>query len=192
MNKKKWFRLLSILFIGGAVLLIARNTYLDVSARKRAEQVVAEIKEEQVESESFPVEEKEQLIFEKEVNGEPFIGYLEIPKLNKEIPVTAEWDEELLKEYANLYSGRYYTDPLIIMATNYKAYFGEISTLEKGDQVFLVDVVGRTRIFQVEEKEVIDGSKVEEIRNDYYPLTIFTSTLDGRDRFVLRLSEITE
>ena len=65
-----------------------------------------------------------------EVDGNAYIGYLEIPSLEISLPVLSDWSYPKLKLAPCRYAGSVYLNNLIIAAHNYPAHFGTLDSLE--------------------------------------------------------------
>lgn len=70
-----------------------------------------------------------------EIDGQAYIGYLELPTLGLTLPVMSDWSYEKLRIAPCRYWGSVYGDSLVILAHNYARHFGGIKDLEIGDIV---------------------------------------------------------
>lgn len=122
-----------------------------------------------------------------ELNGNRYIGLLEIPVLNISLPVIKEWSYPNLKVAPCRYEGSAYTKDLIIAAHNYNSHFGGLKNLNPGDQVRFWDVDGNLFTYEVAATEVLGGTAVEEMLSGEWDLTLFTCTYEGRTRVTVRL-----
>ena len=122
---------------------------------------------------------------EVELNGNRYIGYLVIPKLELELPVLSEWSYPLLFIAPCRYTGTLLGEDLTIMAHNYNSHFGRLGQMEEGDEVIFVDVNGKTTHFTVIATDVLLPTAVEEVTGGAYDLTLFTCTYGGRTRITV-------
>ena len=83
-------------------------------------------------------------------------------------------------------SGSPATEDLVILAHNYQAHFGSLNRLEEGDEVSVTLTDGTTYVYQVNVKEVVPPTAVESVTSGEWPLTLFTCTLGGKTRLVVR------
>lgn len=120
------------------------------------------------------------------VDDHGYVGFLQIPKLDLELPVMADWDYQKLQLSPCRYTGSVFGDDLVIMAHNYDGHFGRISKLSAGDQVFFTDVKGNVTQYTVIERETLAPNAVEEMTKGEYDLTLFTCTYGGRQRVTIR------
>lgn len=146
------------------------------------DKTVEEALEEQYEPEVIESREMET----EEINGFNFIGKLEIPSLGLDLPVSSEWNYELLRYCPCRYKGTTYADNLIIVAHNYNTHFGTINRLEPGDIVIFSDVYGRTITYEVLMTEILSGDDADRMEEGDWDLTMFTCTPGGINRVTVR------
>jgi sortase A len=125
-----------------------------------------------------------------DIDGNAYIGWLDIPALSLSLPVMSQWS------YANLniapcrYSGSAYLGNLVIAAHNYKSHFRNIKNLTQGDEVRFTDADGNEFLYQVAEIEQLSPIEVKAMEESGYPLTLFTCTVGGSYRVAVRCSLI--
>ena len=126
---------------------------------------------------------------EKQVENYSYIGYISIPKLDIELPVMSSWSYAGLNISPCCYSGSAADDNLIIAAHNYNSHFRKISKLNSGDEIYFTDIDGNVYSYEVSSTEIINGNDASAMYNDddnSWDLTLFTCTLDGRNRITVR------
>lgn len=123
---------------------------------------------------------------EQEVNGQAYIGTLEIPALERKLGVISRWSGERLQLAPCRYSGSAYTGGLVIAAHNYSAHFGKLKDLEPGDTVLFMDVDGNAFSYEVTLLETLQPDAVEEMTDESWDLTLFTCTTGGASRVTVR------
>ena len=121
-----------------------------------------------------------------ELDGNEYIGTLEIPSLELSIPVMSEWSYPGLKLAPCRYQGSAYLDDLIICAHNYDAHFGRLKELEPGDAVVFTDTAGNPFSYSVKETEVLEPTDIEKMESGEWDLTMFTCTIGGEKRITVR------
>lgn len=164
----------------------------------RAEQIAAlttQMLYDQLQTESI-IEEYEETYIEDdiqliEIEGEFYIGILNIPSLELELPINNEWSEKKLTESACRYSGDF-SNSMVICAHNYKTHFGRISNLQIGDKLSITDAKGEEHWYVVETSIILKGTDTDVMVNNPYDLTLFTCTLDGLSRLTVRCSKSIE
>lgn len=119
-------------------------------------------------------------------DGQDYIGILEIPALELELPVISEWDYTRLRKAPCRYVGSAYTKDLVISAHNYDRHFGRIKTLQEGDRVFFTDVDGNRFAYEVLLRETLNPRPVEAMTEGEWDLTLFTCTVGGSYRVTVR------
>lgn len=213
--KGKYFIISGAVLLLAALSLILYNVYEDRKSGEYAETVLAELKidiseaaaaTENIEEETTePVEDVFSKYEEKptepvdeapetiEIDGESYIGILQIPALGIELPVMAEWSYPNLKKSPCRYVGNPNSKNLIIAAHNYSSHFGRISELRSGDEILFTDVNGKVFRYSVAMTENIGGKDIEAMMKDIddnWQLTLFTCTLGGQSRVSVRAEEI--
>ncbi len=126
-----------------------------------------------------------------EVKGQDYIGVLTIPILGLELPVISEWSYPRLKIAPCRFEGSAYQNDLIIAAHNYKSHFGRLKDLRPRDEVTFTDMDGDVFSYTVAEMETLGKRDLPELKSGEWDLTLFTCTLGGRTRVVVRC-ELTE
>ena len=79
---------------------------------------------------------------------------------------------------------------IVIAAHNYKAHFGNITTLQEEDQVIFTDVSGNENRYYVAGIETVEPIDVEGVINSLYDMTLFTCTYGGKARVVVGLLKL--
>ncbi len=213
--KGKYFIISGAVLLLAALSLILYNVHEDRKSGEYAETVLAELKidiseaaaateniEEEITEpvedvfskyEEEPTEPLDEVPETIEIDGESYIGILQIPSLGIELPVMAEWSYPNLKKSPCRYVGNPNSKNLIIAAHNYSSHFGRISELRSGDEILFTDVNGKVFRYSVAMTENIGGKDVEAMMKDIddnWQLTLFTCTLGGQSRVSVRAEEI--
>lgn len=122
---------------------------------------------------------------EVEIQGHSYIGYLQIPRLELELPIMADWNYEKLQISPCRYRGSTKTGDLVLTAHNYSHHFGTIQWLQPGDELEFVDMDNVTTTYRVAASEVVQPTEVDKVKKSGYALTMFTCTYGGRTRVVV-------
>ena len=123
------------------------------------------------------------------------IGILEIPKLNKSLPILNKSTYAMLDISVCRYTGSIDSKPnrLVISGHNYRSHFGELTTLEIGDEILITTVDGQTFRYSVISFEVChmyDPDAVQE--GDDWDVTLLTCRKNRAMRTLVRLKEIAD
>jgi len=129
---------------------------------------------------------------EQTINGREYIGILEIPSLDLELPILSSWSYPALKIAPARYEGSAYLDNLIIAAHNYKSHFGQIHTLGQGERLTFTDIDGNVFVYEAVAVETLQPTAVEEMCSGDWDLTLFTCTLGGKFRVTVRCDRVEE
>lgn len=121
-----------------------------------------------------------------EIDGNAYIGLLEIPSQSLSLPVMADWDYEKLKTAPCRFSGSYYQNNLVIAGHNYARHFSPIKWLEAGSDVYFTTVTGNVYHYTVDSIETLQPQSVEDMKSGDWDLTLFTCTTGGGSRCAVR------
>ena len=126
------------------------------------------------------------------INGYNYIGVLNLPTLNLELPVLSDCDEALLKVAPCRDFGDLATDDLVIAAHNYRRHFGRLSQLSYGDQVTFTDMDGNVHVYQVAEISMIAPTDVSLVADSAYELVLYTCDYTNQNRIMVGCRKIAE
>lgn len=117
-----------------------------------------------------------------DIDGYAYIGLIEIPVLEKKLPVMSEWDYTRLKVAPCRQFGALDSDDLVIAAHNYKKHFGSLNQLSVGDAVVFTDMVGQEVPYVIAMTTKLDATQVDVVQNSDYDLVLYTCTPGGEAR----------
>ena len=178
---------LLLLFASASILVF--NTLENKNAEENADLLVHSIIDivNQVQPEEmdpFDTEMKTETI-----DGNEYIGYLEIPDLNLYLPVMADWDYEKLKISPCRYYGSTKTDNLVIAAHNYKSHFGYLGNLRIDEIIAFTDMEGQKTVYRVNSVELLQPTDVEKVKDTGDDLILYTCTYGGAQRITVRCAQ---
>ena len=198
----KIFTITGLLLFAAALALFAYNLWDGYRAEQSREKLLEEYrdKNQNISDEGEQAEESDGQIPDYQLNpemempeitledldGAACIGVLEIPKIDLKLPVLSEWSYPLLKKAPCRYSGSAYLDNLVIAAHNYRTHFGKLKELETGDEVIFTDAAGNRFEYKVAVVEALTPQSVEDMTSGEWALSLFTCTLDGKNRVTVR------
>jgi len=120
------------------------------------------------------------------IDGTKYMGVIYFPDLNRELPVFSEYALSKLKTAPAVYYGSPITHDLVICAHNYRSHFGPINRLPVGAKVQIKSADGTVFDYRIAATEVVSPFAVEDVTSGAWDLTLFTCTLGGRTRYVVR------
>ena len=123
---------------------------------------------------------------EVELDGLSCIGTIEIPSLDIKLPVTSEFTYDLMELAPCRYSGSVDQGNMVFAAHNSWVHFGRIHSLDPGSKVVFTDALGNQFVYHVAVVESLTPDSVEDMTSSEYPLTLFTCTLDAKNRVTVR------
>lgn len=176
------------LFLVSALFLMAFNRMEETRADHLATETVQVLTQQIIpdlpdQTDTETTAEQIQLV---SVEGEDYIGVLDIPALGLSLPVMDNWSDPKLKKAPCRYSGSFLTDDMIIAGHNYKRHFGPLNQLRQGDLITFTDVDGFVYHYQVVAVETLEGTDIEGMKSGNWDLTLFTCTYGGRSRVTVR------
>lgn len=184
-----------LLLLMGAAGLTVYNLSQDMAAGVESNAAVEALATQLAEKELLTVASKTQVEFTiseedepepVELNGQYYMGLITFPTLNLQLPVQHNWNYNNLKISPCRMAGSPATGDLVILAHNYRTHFGNLHLLEIGDEVSVTLVDGTTYVYWVDAKEIVAPTAVESVTSGEWPLTLFTCTLGGKTRVVVR------
>lgn len=189
--------LLGLAMVAGSGWLLYKNYTEDQDAGTLSESALVEMKD------TIAAKPKETLLPRLEpeatltpemptmqIDGQDYIGYLEMPTIGLSLPVMSDWSYPQLRTAPCRYRGSAYDDTLVIMAHNYDRHFGRVSGMNIGDPVQFVDAQGNIFKYVVAAHETLERTDVEPMLNSEYDLTLFTCTYGGASRITVRLDRV--
>lgn len=201
-KKGDLFIRLGLLLIAAALLLTAYNIFSAKMAGEKAEVALQTLKADiqTIEEESVDIVTADNRpLYEQypdmemplvEIDGETYIGILSLPSLGVELPVKGDFSYKALLSAPCRYYGSVYLNNMIICAHNYNSHFGRLKNLQGGDRVSFTDGDGNQFLYSVAEIVQVNGSDVDAMKNGEWDLTLFTCTLNGRERVAVRLDKV--
>ena len=205
-KKKNWigkiFTITGLLLFAAALALSVYNLWDGYRAEQSREKLLEEYrdKNQNISDEGEQAEESDGQIPDyqlnpemempevrlEELDGAACIGVLEIPEIDLKLPVLSEWSYPLLKKAPCRYSGSAYLDNLVIAAHNYRTHFGKRKELEVGTEVIFTDAAENRFEYKVAAVEALTPQSVEDMTSGEWALSLFTCTLDGKNRVTVR------
>ncbi len=127
-----------------------------------------------------------------EIDGQSYVGVVEIPALKLSLPVISEWTYPRLKIAPCRYQGSAYLNDLILMAHNFPSHFGSLGKLQIGDLVYFTDMEEYVFAYTVAELETLPTADIEGMISGDWDLTLFTCTVGGENRVTVRCDRVEE
>ena len=183
---------LGLLLLFSAAGLTAYNLNLDAMAGKKSDAVMEELV---ALLEDVPIrtittraamDACANAVEPLDLDGYRYMGLITFPTLELQLPVQHEWSYPNLQVSPCRMTGGPATEDLVILAHNYTRHFGPLNRLEIGDEVSVTLIDGTTYIYRVDAKEIVAPTAVKDVTSGEWPLTLFTCTLGGRTRLVIR------
>ncbi len=125
---------------------------------------------------------------ETDIDGNKYIGVIEIPEIELRLSVMSNLSDAGLKIAPCRYKGSVYKNNMIIAGHNYRTHFSKIKNLPVGSSVRFYDADGNIFYYTVSDIELIDGGSADEMESGEWDLTLFTCNYGGKSRVTIRCS----
>ena len=125
-----------------------------------------------------------------ELDGNQYIGTLELTAQGITLPVMSEWSYPKLKLSPCRFSGSVYQDDLIVAGHNYASHFACLKDLDVGDGIVFTDAEGRVFSYAVSAQELLGPMELEALEAGDWDLTLFTCTIGGKHRVCVRCERV--
>ena len=132
-------------------------------------------------------------------NTYSILGVINIPKINSKYPIIAETSDVLLKVSVCKFWGSNPNEVgnLCLVGHNYRdsRFFGKVPTLVVGDVVEITDLEGKTLKYSVYDIFTVyptDTKCTSQLTQGKKEVTLITCTDNGKQRVVVKCTEITE
>ena len=192
------FILLGLVLVCAGVILVLYNGWDSDRAGKASQEIVDQL--DQIIGEAEPVlklpnftEKPDQEMPTEEIDGYLYIGVLELPAIDRRLPVMEEWDYERLRISPCRYEGSYFTDDLVICAHNYERHFSPIKSIDLGADVYFTTVDGVVYHYVVTNRETVEPTHVDEMIDNSsgdWQLSLFTCNTGGQTRCAVRCQRV--
>ena len=179
-----------IVLIVAAAVLTGKNLYESTRAAVAVEQVTQQMHIQPAVQQPLYVTHPEIEMPTEEIDGNSYIGLVEIPSLQLQLPVISQWSDKRLKTAPSRYTGSVYMDDMIIAGHAYKKHFGQLKKLSAGDAVIFTDIDGNIFEYTVSLKEVLPPQAVADMLAGEWDLTLFTCTTDASHRLTIRCERV--
>ena len=84
-----------------------------------------------------------------EIDGDSFVGIIEVPVYESKLPIYASWDADKLNRFPCRFFGSVYNETLILGGSENDGQFDFITQISLGDSVCITDTMGVRYAFQV-------------------------------------------
>lgn len=120
------------------------------------------------------------------IDGVAYVGYLDIPAIDLQLPVIGDSSPENLEIAPCRFYGTVYQKNFVIGGHRYRRHFRKLSTLGYGEKVNFTDMDGNLYQYKVADCEVIEPYEAEYLCSGNWDLSLYTCTPGGLTRVVLR------
>lgn len=185
-NRKASVGYIALLIVGVAlvcvaVALFASGEIEDLRAQRASDSILMQLDEVRPEVREVPVSylvgAGDGAMPVEWVDQYDYVGSIVIPSLGIDLPVSAETDDNRLRDSPCRYGGSYLNDDFVICGEGYGSHFGSLGSVGIGDEVYFVAVDGTLHRYVVGNVETDDLEDINAVEDDW-DLTLFTFTDD--------------
>lgn len=113
-----------------------------------------------------------------DIDGDDFIGILELPGCGVRLPVVAGWSKSPWAFRPARYEGSAYDGTMIIGGSSENGNFGFADGVDVGETVIFTDITGKVFTYKIERINHADNANAEILRSDAL-LTLFVNKNGG-------------
>lgn len=180
MNKTaKKILFVGILLIIISILLLIYFEWEEIYSKKESNNIMNTI-----------INNKDNNIDEIVIDDLKYIGYIVIPTLDLNLPISKEFSYSSLKKSPTLYYGSLENNNMVICGHSYKSHFRYLYKLKQGDEVIFVDTKNNRYTYKVELVEELASTDIKEMIESDFDLTLYTCTRDGLRRVTVRCNRV--
>lgn len=119
------------------------------------------------------------------INGHEYVGYLEIPSLDRALPVMKLQYVQDLQTAPCLQFGSPWTNDAVIAAHNYASHFGPLRDMTGGETIIFTDMNGESILYTVKIVQIIEPTALKTVTESPYDLVLYTCTTGGKTRVMI-------
>ncbi len=119
------------------------------------------------------------------INGHEYVGYLEIPSLDRTLPVMKLKYLQDLQTAPCLQFGSPWTNDAVIAAHNYASHFGPLRDMTGGEMILFADMNGESISYTVKIVQTIEPTDLQTVTESPYDLVLYTCTTGGKARVMI-------
>lgn len=172
-----------VLLIAASVSLVLVQSEREADAADRSRRIVSEMYELMPQIKAGSYEERQNVSMPMlEIDGESFVGIIEIPRYNVLLPVSADGDSDQPYKYA----GSLYDGSLAVSGATHVGQLDFMSIITETDEVAFTDVMGYRYSLEVYEIIITDEICSEDLDFDDADLVLFAKVGHSSDYTVVK------
>lgn len=166
--------IIGCLMIGISITFVVVSTIQQNNAVKNLEEIISKIHNVMPDVTNFvPNETSNTQMPVMEIEEQDFIGIIEIPNYEKELPIYASWDKRKLTYYPCRFSGTTYNNSLIVGGKSNEGQFDFMKTISLYDYVYVTDFYGCRFSYSVTDIQITDDVSAENLNSYDADLLLF-------------------
>ena len=121
-----------------------------------------------------------------EVNGKNYVGIIQLPKYDVELPVSAQWDANAITANPCRYTGSIYDGTFIIGGSDNSGQFDFMKLITMGDEISVTDMTGSQYRYTVTWVEKTKDVSTEALSGGDDVLVLFARNTYSTDYTIVR------
>lgn len=121
-----------------------------------------------------------------QVDGEDFLGILQVPAFGVKLPVGSAWDKAAVTAFPRRFSGTVYDGSLVIGGADQPGQFWFLDQLQPGDMVTVTDMTGAEFTYRVDRVDRSATAEAEVLLCGDGELTLFVRDAYGLEYVLVR------
>ena len=126
-----------------------------------------------------------------EIDGEDFVGIIEVPNFSKTLPIYSKWNASKVTKYPCRYMGSMYDGSLIIGGCDNDGQFDFVKEISNGDTVLVTDTTGLRFKYTVTDINRTKDVSTENLTSQEADLILFARNTYSLDYTVIYCSLVT-
>ena len=127
-----------------------------------------------------------------QIDGEDFLGLLEIPMHDVKLPIYSQWEKSKLSAYPCCFWGSVYASSLIIGGVDAAGQMDFLTKVDIGDSVIVTDMTGAEFLYNVEKIERSKTAVAEKLYSTEEALILFAREKYSLEYVIVRCRNMFE
>ena len=121
-----------------------------------------------------------------QINGQDYIGIVEIPSFGLTLPVYSSWDAEKVSSFPCRFWGTVYDGSLIIGGADQSGQFDCFDRIQDGSTVTVTDMTGGEYVYTVARVDRSKSAQADVLMDDSMDLTLFVRDAYNLNYIIVR------
>ncbi len=179
--------IIGVLLVAASLVILIFSQIAQKTAFRNAKGTVSVLQDLMPDTRSAAPDDRANTIMPAvEVSNESFVGIIEIPKYNTELPIREIWNKNKVSKYPCRYLGSIYDGSLIIGGSDNEGQFDFIKLIGNDDAVIITDMTGGRYKYRVCDIRRTKDVSTEYLTSEDTDLVLFAKNSFSFDYTVIR------